>query len=66
MNKCILLLTLIINLCDKNGDIRNKEKAMPEIFTKDQKFNVIEYGENCSSFPLWDKLKLKLHNFFKK
>ncbi len=39
---------------------------MPEIFTKDQKFNVIEYGENCSSFPLWDKLKLKINSFFKK
>lgn len=66
MNKCILVLTLINNICDKIGDKWNEEKAMPEIFTKDQKFNVIEYGENCSSFPLWDKLKLKLHNFLKK
>lgn len=39
---------------------------MPDIFSKDAKFNVIEYGENCSSFPLWDKLAIKFKTLFKK
>lgn len=33
---------------------------MPDIFNKDCKVNLIEYGENCSSFPLWDKMKSKI------
>ena len=33
---------------------------MPEIFTKDTKLNIIEYGENCSSFPLWDSFAQKI------
>ncbi len=33
---------------------------MPKIFLKDTKFTIIEYGENCSSFPLWDDLKQKV------
>lgn len=36
---------------------------MPDIFTKNGKFDVIEYGENCSSFPLMDKLKCKIQSF---
>ena len=39
---------------------------MPEVFQKDCKVKVIEYGENCSSFPLWDKLKEKVISLFKK
>ena len=38
---------------------------MPDIFSKDNQVNIVEYGENCSSFPLWDKIKLKISNFFK-
>lgn len=39
---------------------------MPEIFQKDGKVNVIEYGDNVSSFPLWDSLRAKLASLFKK
>lgn len=39
---------------------------MPEIFAKNQKINVIEYGETCSSFPFWDQLKLKIQALLKK
>lgn len=39
---------------------------MPEIFSKDSKVNVIEYGENCSSFPLWDQFKARVKALFTK
>ena len=39
---------------------------MPDIFSEDNEITVIEYGENCSSFPLWDKLKQKISAFFEK
>jgi len=39
---------------------------MPEVFTKDCKVNVIEYGENCDSFPLLDRIKTKIKDFFKR
>jgi len=39
---------------------------MPKIFSKDCEVNLIEYGENCRSFPLWDRLVGKISAFFKK
>ncbi len=39
---------------------------MPEIFSKDCKVKLIEYGDNCSSFPLWDSIKQKIAALFKK
>lgn len=39
---------------------------MPDIFTKNGKFDVIEYGENCSSFPFMDKLKIKIQTLLSK
>ncbi len=39
---------------------------MPDIFEKNCKVKLIEYGENCSSFPMWDKLKAKISTYFKK
>ena len=39
---------------------------MPEVFSKDCKVTVIEYGDNFSSFPLLDKLKIKIANLLKR
>ncbi len=39
---------------------------MPDIFSKNCKVTVIEYGENCSSFPFWDNFKQKVMSLFKK
>lgn len=39
---------------------------MPEIFQKDCKLKVIEYGEDCSSFPLWDSIKERVMKYFNK
>ncbi len=39
---------------------------MPDIFKKGKKINIIEYGDNCSSFPLWDQIKDKLSYFLKR
>ena len=39
---------------------------MPDIFSKDCKINVIEYGETCSSFPLWDRISAKIKMLFAK
>jgi len=39
---------------------------MPDIFSKRKPFKVIEYGENCSSFPLWDRFKQRVISLFKK
>ena len=39
---------------------------MPEIFKDSKKIRVIEYGENCSSFPLWDRIKEKVAAMLKR
>ncbi len=39
---------------------------MPDIFKKQHKIHVIEYGENCSSFPLWDRIKDKISTLLKR
>ena len=38
---------------------------MPKVFMKDQKITLIEYGENCPSFPLWEEWKVKLFSLAK-
>jgi len=38
---------------------------MPKVFLKDQKITIIEYGENCPSFPLWEEAKNKLLSIIK-
>lgn len=39
---------------------------MPEIFSRHSKINVIEYGDNCSSFPIWDRFRTKVRTLFVK
>ncbi len=38
---------------------------MPKVFNKGQKITIIEYGENCPSFPLWEEVKHKLYSLAK-
>jgi len=47
------------------GEKSRSVQKMPDIFNKDKKINIIEYGENCSSFPLWDRIKDKISIFLK-
>lgn len=37
---------------------------MPDVFKKNCKIKVIEYGENCKSAPFWSILKEKAKTFW--
>ena len=51
----------------QQNDVKKvKANTMPTVFSKTCKIRIIEYGDNCDSFPLLNSFKTKVKDLITK